>query len=85
MGGMSPIHWVILAVVVLVVFGGGGKISGMMGDFAKGIKSFKKNMADDESMAGSNASPSEAPGHLSAPQQNASAQTQSHETTQTRV
>lgn len=87
MGGMSPIHWVILAVIVLVVFGGGGKISGMMGDFAKGIKSFKKNMADDESMAASNGSTSESPSHLSAPQQNvnASAQTQSHETTQTRV
>nr|WP_294916031.1 twin-arginine translocase TatA/TatE family subunit [uncultured Neokomagataea sp.] len=87
MGGMSPIHWVILAVVVLVVFGGGGKISGMMGDFAKGIKSFKKNMADDESMAASNASSAENPSHLSAPQQNvnAAAQTQAHETTQTRV
>ncbi|GBR44371.1 twin-arginine translocase TatA/TatE family subunit [Neokomagataea thailandica] len=83
MGGMSPIHWVILAVVVLVVFGGGGKISGMMGDFAKGIKSFKKNMADDESMASSSASTPESPSHLSAP--TGGVHTQSHETTQTRV
>ncbi|GBD57450.1 twin-arginine translocase TatA/TatE family subunit [Gluconobacter wancherniae] len=69
MGSMSPIHWLILAVVLLVVFGGGGKISGMMGDFAKGIKSFKKNMADDETMT----PPSEAgqvpPGHISPPNQ----------------
>ncbi len=51
MGSMSPIHWVILAVIVLVLFGGGGKISSLMGDFAKGIKSFKKGMAEDESSA----------------------------------
>lgn len=48
MGGFSPIHWIILAVIVLVLFGGGGKISGLMGDFAKGIKSFKKSMAEEE-------------------------------------
>ena len=48
MGTMSPIHWIILAVIVLVLFGGGGKISSLMGDFAKGIKSFKKGMAEDD-------------------------------------
>ena len=32
----------------LVVFGGGGKISGLMGDVAKGIKSFKKGLAENE-------------------------------------
>ncbi|MBA5726065.1 twin-arginine translocase TatA/TatE family subunit [Bombella favorum] len=48
MGSMSPIHWIILAVIVLVLFGGGGKISSLMGDFAKGIKSFKKGMAEDD-------------------------------------
>lgn len=52
MGSMSIWHWLILLAVALVLFGGGNKISGLMGDFAKGIKSFKKNMAeaDDESM-----------------------------------
>ncbi|MDR6183154.1 twin-arginine translocase TatA/TatE family subunit [Asaia bogorensis] len=50
MGSMSPLHWLIVLAVVLVLFGGGSKISGLMGDFAKGIKSFKKNMAEDESM-----------------------------------
>lgn len=48
MGGLSIYHWIILAIVVLVLFGGGGKISSLMGDFAKGIKSFKKSMAEDE-------------------------------------
>ncbi|GBR46656.1 twin-arginine translocase TatA/TatE family subunit [Acetobacter pomorum] len=50
MGSLSIWHWLIVLVVVLVVFGGGGKISSLMGDMAKGIKSFKKHMADDEPM-----------------------------------
>jgi sec-independent protein translocase protein TatA len=49
MGGLSIWHWMIVLVVVLLLFGS-GKVSGLMGDFAKGIKSFKKNMAEDESM-----------------------------------
>jgi sec-independent protein translocase protein TatA len=48
MGGMSWIHWVIVAAVVMLLFGGRGKISELMGDFAKGIKAFKKGMSDDE-------------------------------------
>ncbi|AQS87882.1 preprotein translocase subunit TatA [Neoasaia chiangmaiensis] len=51
---MSPLHWMVVLAVVLVLFGGGSKISGLMGDFAKGIKSFKKNMADDESLENGN-------------------------------
>ena len=47
MGSFSIWHWLIVLAVVLVLFGGGGKISGMMGDFGKGLKSFKKNMAED--------------------------------------
>ena len=48
MMGLGPSHLIILLVVVLLVFGGSGKISAIMGDFAKGIKSFKKGLADDE-------------------------------------
>ncbi len=48
MGSFSIWHWLVVLAVVLVLFGGGSKISGLMGDFAKGIKSFKKNMADPE-------------------------------------
>jgi len=48
MGAFSIWHWLIVLVVVLVLFGGKGKISGLMGDVAKGIKSFKKGMADDD-------------------------------------
>jgi sec-independent protein translocase protein TatA len=51
MGGFSWWHWVILLVVVLVLFGGKGKVSDLMGDVAKGIKSFKKGLADDPAEA----------------------------------
>lgn len=48
MGSFSIWHWIVIGVIVLVVFGGKGKISDLMGDVAKGIKSFKKGMADDD-------------------------------------
>jgi sec-independent protein translocase protein TatA len=46
MMGLSLPHLIILALVVLVLFGR-GRISEMMGDFGKGIKSFKEGMADE--------------------------------------
>jgi sec-independent protein translocase protein TatA len=45
--GLSLPHILLLALVVLLLFGG-GRVSGLMGDVAKGIKSFKKGLADDE-------------------------------------
>jgi sec-independent protein translocase protein TatA len=48
MGGLSIWHWLVVGVVLLLVFGGRGKVSDLMGDVAKGIKSFKKGLADDE-------------------------------------
>ena len=48
MGTFSIWHWLIVLAVVLVLFGGGGKISRLMGDFGKGLKSFKKGMKEDE-------------------------------------
>lgn len=47
MGSFSIWHWLIVLVVVLLLFGR-GKIPELMGDVAKGIKSFKKGMAEDE-------------------------------------
>ncbi len=47
MGSFSIWHWLIVLVVVLVLFGGRGKIPSLMGDVAKGIKSFKSNMKDE--------------------------------------
>ncbi len=48
MGGLSLIHWIIVGAVLLLLFGGRGKISDVMGDVAKGIKSFKKGLSDDD-------------------------------------
>ena len=48
MGSMSVWHWIIVLAVGLLLFGGRGKISELMGDFAKGIKSFKKGLAEDD-------------------------------------
>lgn len=47
---MSPGIWQILIIVLLVVllFGGRGKISSIMGDFAKGIKSFRKGLSEED-------------------------------------
>ncbi len=48
MGGFSIWHWMLFGAVALLLFGGKGKISDLMGDVAKGIKSFKKGMAEDD-------------------------------------
>ena len=48
MGTFSIWHWLIVLAVVLILFGGGGKISKLMGDFGKGLTSFKKNMQEGE-------------------------------------
>jgi sec-independent protein translocase protein TatA len=47
MGSFSLIHWLILGLLILLLFGG-NRFSAMMGDVAKGLKSFKKGMADEE-------------------------------------
>lgn len=49
MGSFSIWHWLIVLVVVLLLFGR-GKIPELMGDMAKGIKSFKKGMSDDDTV-----------------------------------
>ena len=47
MGSMSWIHWVLVIAVVALLFGGGGKLSGLMGDAAKGVKAFKDGLKDE--------------------------------------
>jgi sec-independent protein translocase protein TatA len=51
MGSLSIWHWIIVLAVILVLFGGRGKISQLMGDFAQGIKAFKKGMSEDDKTA----------------------------------
>ena len=57
MGTFSIWHWLIVGLLVLLLFGGRGKISEMMGDFAKGIKAFKKGMSEDDTVATTPAQP----------------------------
>ena len=73
MGSVSIWHWVVVGVIVLLLFGR-GKISDMMGDVAKGIKAFKKGMADDETASPSATEPAK-------PIENQSAQTTQAKTT----
>ncbi len=47
MGGFSIWHWLIVGILILLLFGK-GRFSGMMGDVAQGIKSFKKGMAEED-------------------------------------
>ncbi len=47
MGSFSLVHWIVLAVVAILLLGG-GRFSNMMGDVAKGIKQFKKGMAEED-------------------------------------
>ena len=56
MGSFSIWHWLIVLVVVLLVFGR-GKIPELMGDMAKGIKSFKKGLSEDDEVAPTPAAP----------------------------
>jgi sec-independent protein translocase protein TatA len=48
MGSMSIWHWLVVLAVGLLLFGGRGKLTNVMGDFAKGIKAFKAGMKDEE-------------------------------------
>lgn len=50
MGSFSIWHWLVVGVLVMLLFGK-GRFSDMMGDVAKGIKSFKKGMAEDDTPA----------------------------------
>lgn len=47
MDGFSVWHWIIVIIVVLLLLGR-GKVSELMADVAKGVKSFRKGLSDDE-------------------------------------
>ena len=64
--GLSIWQLLIVALVIIVLFGR-GRIAEMMGDFGKGIKSFKQGMADEETK------PAAPPAQIPAPSENAAA------------
>lgn len=47
-GTFSIWHWLIVLAVVVLLFGGGGKISRIMGDFGSGLKAFKKGVKEED-------------------------------------
>jgi sec-independent protein translocase protein TatA len=79
-GEFSIWHWMVVLLVVLLLFGG-GKISGLMGDLAKGIKAFKTNMADQPD-ASEDAGGDKASGTISGLADDAAPRARTHETTQ---
>ena len=56
MGGLSIWHWLVVGVIILLLFGK-GRFSEMMGDVAKGLKSFKKGMSEEDEAAARPAAP----------------------------
>ncbi|HLN22874.1 MAG TPA: twin-arginine translocase TatA/TatE family subunit [Patescibacteria group bacterium] len=50
MGSFSIWHWLVVLAIVLLLFGT-GRVSNLMGDLAKGVKAFKKGMAEDDDVA----------------------------------
>ena len=76
MGSFSIWHWLIVLAVVLLLFGGRGKISTLMGDFGKGLSAFKKGVGGDnaeqnaaQGQPGDSAKPIEAQTSTSSPNQ----------------
>ncbi|MDB5703212.1 MAG: preprotein translocase subunit TatA [Sphingomonas bacterium] len=45
--GLGPVHLIVLAIVAILLLGG-GRFSNMMGDVAKGVKNFKKGMSEED-------------------------------------
>jgi sec-independent protein translocase protein TatA len=48
MGTFGPIHWIILGAIALLLFGGRGKLSSIMGDAAKGVRAFREGLKGEE-------------------------------------
>ena len=48
MGAFSIWHWIIVLIVVLILFGGKGKLSSIMGDFGKGLKNFRDQIKSNK-------------------------------------
>ena len=65
MGGFSLWHWIIVLVVVLLLFGR-GRISDVMGDFGKGIKSFKQGLGEESATKPGAATPAAPPAQIPA-------------------
>jgi sec-independent protein translocase protein TatA len=77
MGSLSIWHWIIVLAVGLLLFGGRGKISDLMGDVAKGIKAFKKGMSEEETADAAKTDPAKTIDHQPATDLKRRAETES--------
>ena len=48
MGTFGPIHWIMLGAIALLLFGGRGKLSSIMGDAAKGVRAFRDGLKGED-------------------------------------
>ena len=51
MGAFTIWHWLVVLIIVALVFGGRGKLSGIMGDAAKGVRAFREGLKGEEETA----------------------------------
>jgi sec-independent protein translocase protein TatA len=68
MGSLSIWHWIIVLAVGLLLFGGRGKVSDLMGDVAKGIKAFRKGMSEDDAADAGKTAPVKTLDHQAPPE-----------------
>jgi sec-independent protein translocase protein TatA len=80
---LGPWQLIIIALVILVLFGR-GRISEMMGDFGKGIKSFKKGMTEEEQASDGPSPRIEGPAHEAKPAGETVTETKPADPTETR-
>ena len=59
-GTFSIMHWLVVLAVVVLLFGGRGKVSSIMGDFGKGLRNFKQGVKDEDAPADEEESPFQA-------------------------
>jgi sec-independent protein translocase protein TatA len=88
MGSMSLWHWIIVLAVVLLLFGGRGKISQLMGDFGKGLQAFKKGVGSgqqEETPPANQAQPGDSAKQISAEATTAPAGGKVHQDTAAKV
>lgn len=85
MGGLSIWHWLIVLVVALLILGGRGRVSSLMGDLGKGIKSFKQSMAEDDKAKPAQDAKMNETGTLGAPQPEQKIPEQTSKTTNSQV
>lgn len=85
MGGLSIWHWLIVLVVALLILGGRGRVSSLMGDLGKGIKSFKQSMAEEDKDKTTQDAKMSETGALGGPQPEQKVPEQTNRTTNTQL